>query len=159
VLKYITVKTYTRPLPTDVTDILSKDPSQTWQTLLGITDRDRHYWASQTVTDIIGHHRPWQTLVGITDRDGNRTIIWQSVVGSLIRNHHRPRQTVWYPLLPHQRPWQTPRTSITVSDGNFSDCLKCTVIYVVFGMCEVYRSIWISKLYTVVCERTISSHI
>jgi hypothetical protein len=130
VLKYIRVKICTPPSP------------QTWQTRLTNHHRcDRH---------------DWQT---ITDRDRNGTIIWQSVVGSLIHNHHKPRWTVWYPLLPHQRPWQTPRTSSTVRDWHFSDCLKCTMIYVVSGICEVYRSIWIYKLYTVVRERTISSHI
>jgi hypothetical protein len=43
------------------------------------------------------------------------------------------------PPLPHHRPWQTPRTSVTVRGWHFNDCLKCTMIYEVFRMCEVSR--------------------
>jgi hypothetical protein len=39
---------------------------------------------------------------------------------------------------PH-RSWQTPRTSIIERDWQFSDYLKCTMIYEAFGLCEVYR--------------------
>jgi hypothetical protein len=36
-------------------------------------------------------------------------------------------------------PPQTPRTGVIERNRQFSDCLKCTIIYQAFGMFEVYK--------------------